>query len=160
MQGWSGFAEKEFNRPFTCTAFHFNWHTFPSSRLDLQFTVSLFFLSWILNSDNFYSGCVRVRGRKFPCGPSTRSWRDNPAVDWTVSVTPPLLWEHSLLLSYSLPFLYCDTNSHFPLPQTWTFIPVLSLTFSLSRKLTHTQVTWVKSHLVGRILKGIDECLK
>lgn len=35
------------------------------------------------------------------------------------------------------PFLYCDTNSHFPLPQTWTFIPIPSLTLSLSLSHTH-----------------------
>lgn len=56
--------------------------SFPSSSLDLQFTISLFFFffSRIFNPDNV-SDCLGVRGGKFPCGPNARAWRDNPAID-------------------------------------------------------------------------------
>lgn len=104
IEGWSGFKGKHKssescymqNYSFELT----NFSIFTSGSSIYHFPFSFF---GIFNTDNF-SGCPNVRGGKFPCGPSACSWRDNSAVDWTVSVYPPLLYEHSLILPYFLSF--------------------------------------------------------
>lgn len=102
-----------------------------------------FFFSRIFNTDNFSSGCLRVGGGKFPCGPSAGSWRDNPAVDRTVSVYPPLLLAHSLLLPYFLPFCTVTQTATFHCPR-----PEPSFQLSLSPPpLSHTQ-KWCEFNLI------------
>lgn len=75
----------ETGSPITWEAIWSIWQSFPSSSLDLQFTISFFFFSRIFNTDNF-SDCLGVWGGKFPCDPNARAWWDNPTIDWTVSI--------------------------------------------------------------------------
>lgn len=110
-----------------------------------------FFFSRIFNTDNFSSGWLRVGGGKFPCGPSARSWRDERAVDRTVSVYPPLLLERSLHLllllhPHFLPFCTVTQTATFHCPR-----PEPSFHFSLSpRSHTHTsEVSFGNKYTVG-----------
>lgn len=136
--------------PITCETNHFNWQTFPSSRLDLQFTISLFSFSMIFNTYNFCFGCLKVGGGKVSMRPQRlhlagqfhcRLNRFCLSTSAVRALPPPPLRS---------PFLYCHKNSHFPLPQTWTFISSLSysITHNTMCEYTYTHtVTWVNIHL-------------
>ena len=97
-----------------------------------------FFFFGIFNTDNF-SGCLRVRGGKFPCEPQCRILARQSCCRLSCfRVYSPLLYEHSLLLLFYL-FLYSDRNSHFSRLQTWNLQNLHSSSLiSLSRSLSHS----------------------
>lgn len=115
----------ETGSPITWEAIWSIWQSFPSSSLDLQFTISFFF-----SSSQGYSipttspTAWESEGESFHVTPT-------PALGGTIPLLTelfPSIWVQFAvwaLTSISVTFsrYSADTNRHFPLPQTWTCTP-------------------------------------
>ena len=158
MDGWSGFREKRWNSGSRYTlsySLHLtNFSIFTSGSSIYHFH---FFLPGIFNTGKPLLRLPESRRGKVSMWPQrpllAGQSRCRPNC-FRLSTSAVRAFPPPPILS---PFLYCHTNSYFPLPQTWTFIWVL-LTLSLSHTLTHTHTHthtlkwWLQSNLLVSIL--------